>query len=50
MQVDCELAKTFLSILWLVIGLAIAAPIAYCVGRNKRNRELTYRGPGGGNQ
>lgn len=49
MQVDCSVMKSFLTVFWLVVGLAIAGPIGFAVGRFKRERksELTYRGPGG---
>ena len=49
MVIDCDLARNFLSVLSFVIGVAIAGPVAYFIGRNRRARELTYRGPGGGN-
>lgn len=49
MQVDCGFAERFLSVLWLVVGVLIAGPIGFAIGRRGQSKgELTYRGPGGG--
>jgi hypothetical protein len=47
MNCDCDLFGFILSGLWLVIGVAIAGPIGYFIGKNRRKREFTYKGLGG---
>lgn len=48
MTVDCDLAKNFLSVLWLVIGLIVGGSVGAVLGRRRRDkREYTYKGLGG---
>jgi membrane protein DedA with SNARE-associated domain len=48
MTVDCDTMKTVLTVLWAVIGAAVAGPIGYALARRRQSsKEFVYRGPGG---